>query len=78
MPYFWFFINNRKLGVFLFFNDIKLFIFGFIDFISNLTDRLVFFKNYSFFYWNESSIITGNTQFRKHGIRDIFIRQLNV
>jgi len=25
VPYFWFFVNNRKLGAFLFFNDIKLY-----------------------------------------------------
>lgn len=26
MPYYWFFVNNRRIGMFLFFNDIKLYI----------------------------------------------------
>lgn len=76
MPYFWFFVNNRKLAVFLFFNDIKLYYWGFVDFISSST-RLNFFKNSSFFYWHESSLFIGNSQFRKHNIRDMFIRSIN-
>ena len=76
MPYYWFFLNNRKLGVFLFFNDIKLYYYGILDFF-----KLDFFnhsfKNYSFFYWHESSLQLSNTQFRKHNIRDLFIRSLS-
>ena len=34
VPYYWFFINNRKFGFFLFFNDLKLFYWGFIDYIN--------------------------------------------
>lgn len=76
MPYYWFFVNNRKLAVFLFFNDIKLYWWGFLDFVFN-SINLNSFKRNSFFYWNESSLGLGNTQFRKHNIRDLFIRSVN-
>ena len=75
-PYFWFFINNRKLGVFLLINDIKLYMFGVFDYLLNYFDSLCFFKKNSFFYWNESSIYLNNTQFRKQNIRDIFIKSI--
>jgi len=77
MPYFWFFVNNRKLGVFLFFNDIKLYYWGLLDFFSVFDRFNFFFKRSPFFYWHESSLFLNNTQFRKHNIRDIFIRSLN-
>ena len=72
MPYFWFFVNNRRLGLFLFFNDIKLYYWGFIDFLKNIF-VFKFYRNTACYYWHESSILT-NTQFRKHSIRDLFIR----
>ena len=31
MPYYWFFVNNRRLGIFLFFNDIKLYVLSIWD-----------------------------------------------
>ncbi len=76
MPYYWFFVNNRKLAVFLFFNDIKLYWWGFLDFLFNNTS-FNSFKNTSYYYWHESSLSLGNTQFRKHNIRDLFIRTIN-
>ena len=36
MPYYWFFINNRRLGVFLFFNDIKLYYISIMSNVFNL------------------------------------------
>ena len=74
MPYFWFFVNNRKLGVFIFFNDIKLYAMGFLDYISLNSLYNAYFKQTSFFYWHESSFSLNNTQFRKHNIRDVFIK----
>lgn len=51
IPFFWFFVNNRKIGVFLFFNDIKLYTFGLVDYIFNFpTDLLNSFNKASFFY----------------------------
>ena len=75
IPYFWFFINNRKLGVFLFFNDIKLYYYGFLDFFYNYSFSFSF-KKTSFYYWHESSLQIKNTQFRKHNIRDLYIRNI--
>lgn len=76
MPYFWFFVNNRKLSIFLFFNDIKLYYWGFVDYLSENTFKK-FYKNTTYFYWHESSITLNNTQFRKHNVRDLFIRNFN-
>ena len=78
MPYFWFFVNNRKLGVFLFFNDIKLYFFGLLDFFSDFLNSNLFFKNTYYYYWHESSIFLNNTQFRKHNIRDLFLRNISL
>lgn len=77
IPYFWFFVNNRRLGVFLFFNDIKLYFWGFIDHVRSIGFSNTFFKESSYFYWHESSLKIGNTQFRKHNIRDLFIRNIS-
>lgn len=77
MPYFWFFVNNRKLAVFLFFNDIKLYYWGLIDYILSF-QNFIFFKSNAYYYWHESSIFLGNSQFRKHNIRNLFIRSLNI
>jgi hypothetical protein len=76
MPYFWFFVNNRKLAVFLFFNDIKLYYWAFTDYLLS-SNSLNSFRNTSYFYWHESSLSLGNSQFRKHNIRDMFIRGIN-
>ncbi len=77
MPYFWFFVNNRKLGIFLFFNDIKLYWWGLLDLLHHLDVYTTHFKKLSYFYWNESSLGIGNTQFRKHNLRDLFIRNIS-
>ena len=77
MPYFWFFVSNRKLGVFLLFNDIKLYYWGLLDLFFNFNLFDSFFKKTSFFYWHESSITLTNTQFRKHNIRDLFVRVIS-
>ncbi len=77
MPYFWFFVNNRKLGVFLFFNDIKLYCWGLLDLLASFDRYNIFFKNTSYYYWHESSFGLNNTQFRKHNIRDVFIRNIS-
>ena len=76
MPYFWFFVNNRKVGVFLFFNDIKLYFYGMSDFLNNCFGINIHFKKTPFYYWYESSINLGSTQFRKHNIRDVFVNSI--
>jgi len=81
MPYFWFYINNRRLLVYIFFNDLKLFYYNVFDNLFNFINiNKLFtyntFSVYDFYYWHESSIFTGFTQYRKNFIRDIFIRNL--
>ena len=76
MPYFWFFVNNRKIGFFLFFNDIKLYFWSITDFFYSFFETNFFFKTNSFYYWYESSLNLSNTQFRKHNIRDVFVRNV--
>lgn len=79
VPYYWFFFNNRKLGFFLFFNDMKLYYWGLVDYISESVLIKTFFKKNLFYYWYETSFGAGqhnNTQFRKHNIRDFFLRSI--
>jgi len=76
MPYFWFFINNRRFGFYLFVNDIKLYFFGFMDFFKNFFKINYIINSDSFYYWYSSSNFLSNTQYRKQNIRDVFI--LNV
>jgi len=77
VPYFWFFVNNRKLGVFLFFNDIKLYTWGVFDLFNSPFQNNNSFIKTPYYYWHESSTSLLNTQFRKHNIRDLFIRSIN-
>ena len=76
MPYFWFFINNRRFGFYLFVNDIKLYLFGLIDFFNGFLNTNNIFSDYVFYYWHGSSNFLMNTQYRKQNIRDIFILDL--
>ena len=75
MTYFWFFLNNRKLAVYLFFNDIKLYSYSFFN---PLLQTNTFFLKKSFFYFNEVSNFGVNTQFRKHNIKNLFIRNVSI
>lgn len=72
MPYFWFYINNRRLFVYMFFNDLKLFYYNIFSFNFNRN----YFNVYNFYYWHESSSLTGYSQFRKNFIRDMFIKNI--
>jgi len=79
VPYFWFFVNNRRFCTYLFINDIKLYCFGLTDIVYEVFEgSYKSFSSYAFFYWHESSVGLGNTQFRKHNIRDLFIRNVIV
>ena len=79
MPYFWFYVNTRRLGFFIFFNDLKLFYLSISDLILNcfyLFDFNFHFKGFDFFYWHNSSDVTGYTQYKKNYIRDNFIKSI--
>ncbi len=73
MPYYWFYINNRDLGYRVFFNDIKLFYYGLLEFLSFFKLDLVL--NYSFLSW---SVEDDNFLFsyRKASIKNIILNSL--
>jgi hypothetical protein len=50
MPYYWFYVNNRDLGYRVFFNDIKLFYYGVVEYFSYTT--LPNFLSYNFINWS--------------------------
>ena len=79
MPYFWFYVNTRRLGFFVFFNDLKLFYLSISDLFLNffyLFDFNFYFKGFDFFYWHNSSDVIGYTQYKKNYIRDNFIKSI--
>lgn len=71
--YYWFFTNSRELGSRVFFNDLKLFFFSFIN--SLIFDFSYYFKFYTtpYFYWIESSYSTNFDGYRKHFIKNVFL-----
>ena len=76
MPYFWFFVNNRRFGFYIFVNDIKLYFFGILSFLNDFFKSNSVFNNGAFYYWHASSDFLANTQYRKQNIRDLFILNL--
>lgn len=74
VPYFWFYVNNRELGLRVFFTDIKLFLYGLSD--------IFFFKtpisyNYtSFYYWVSDTSSTSYSFYRKSWIKNNIIKEL--
>lgn len=73
--YFWFFYSARRLGLRVFFIDLKLFAISILDqFSCNLGSS---FKSGLFFYWIESSSEAGLLQYKKFIIRDTIITSLN-
>jgi len=76
VPYYWFFLNARRLGVRVFFTDLKLF---YIAVFNEMTfGRFEKWKIGPFFYWIESSSAVGFSQYKRFIIRDYIVKQLNV
>lgn len=74
-PYYWFYINNRKLGFRVLFNDFKLVYYG----LKTNFFELNFLKNFnftSFFYWKFSDINNNSEIFRKHIIKERILKDL--
>ena len=81
MPYFWFYVNTRRMGTFVFFNDFKLFFSSILNTFLNtfflFNESFNYhFTNFNFFYWHNSSDLTGYSQYKKNFIRDNFIKNL--
>lgn len=77
VPYYWFYLNGRELGIRVFFTDLKLFFYGLTN---NLFESKIYnlkFEKYPFFYWINSSSLTDFYQYRKFVIRDSIIYNLN-
>jgi len=87
-PYYWFYVNNKRLVTFIFFNDMKLFIITLLDDIYYLYNFMcILGKNFicnlyeynfnkDFFYNRLSSNNTTYTQFQKNYIKDIIFKNI--
>lgn len=76
MPYFWFYINNRELGLRIFVQDIRLVYYGLTSYFYNNVNSLFFYKNTDFIYWILSDETTNFSAYRKHMIRDYITKEL--
>lgn len=71
IPYYWFYINNRKIFLRIFFNDIKIVYYGLCDLKNNYTlNYLDFFKKNPFYYWKNLDFSNNFEDYRKHIIKD--------
>lgn len=77
VPYYWFYLNGRELGIRVFFTDLKLFFYGVTNRLFDLNINYTKFEKYPFFYWISSSLSTDFGQYRKAVIRDSIIYNLN-
>jgi hypothetical protein len=76
MPYFWFYVNNRELGLRIFVQDIRLVYYGITSYFYNNINNLFFFKNTNFIYWILSDETSNFSAYRKHVIRDYITKEL--
>lgn len=77
-PYYWFYVNNRRLGFRILFNDWRILLYSLDDYF-NIAKyfKLDSFKYSSFYYWNTLSVTNNFESYRKHVIRDRIITSLN-
>lgn len=73
MPYYWFYVNNRDLGLRIFFNDIKLFYYGLTSLIPQIGYNHTL--DYSFINW---SVEDENFlhSYRKSSIKSLILNTL--
>jgi hypothetical protein len=74
-PYYWFYINNRRLGFRILFNDFKLIYYGLINNI-RIRINLIGFDYSAFFYWKLSEITNNFEIYRKHVIKNRIIKSI--
>lgn len=77
VPYYWFYLNGRELGIRVFFTDLKLFFYGITNRLFDFNPSSIKFEKYPFYYWINSSQLTEFNQYRKFVIRDSIIYSLN-
>jgi hypothetical protein len=76
MPYYWFFINNRKLGYRVFINDISLYYYSIVDSCNFILSNLNPFANYKFFYWGSNFSDDFSYSGKKLFIKNIILSSL--
>lgn len=74
-PYYWFYVNNRKLAFRIIFSDFKLIYYGLIEKFK-FTKNLFFFEKTSFFYWQFSDSSNSYEIFRKHILKERILKSL--
>ena len=74
IPYYWFYINNRKIFYRVFFNDLKLIYYGLLN--NNKNYFLNYFLNNNFYYWKISSLNNNFEIYRKFVIKDRIVLSL--
>ena len=74
-PYYWFYVNNRKLAFRIIFSDFKLIYYGLIEKFK-YAKNLFFFEKTSFFYWQFSNSSNSYEIFRKHVIKEKILKSL--
>lgn len=74
-PYYWFYINNRRLSFRVFFYDFKLLYYGILSYKDNL--NLNMFYNYNFYYFKLSDSNNNYEFFKKNYIKNNIIITLN-
>lgn len=78
MPYYWFYVNNRRLGYRVFFNDLSLIYYGIIDSIKfSYYNALEGVFNTSFFYWTLSNGDNFFSSYRKSVIKNLIVHTLS-
>jgi hypothetical protein len=75
-PYYWFYVNNRRLGYRIFFSDLKLVYYSIIDYIWFNRNTSNFF-NKDFFYWNLTNDDFNFDSYRKGVVKNIILSKIN-
>jgi len=73
-PYYWFYVNNRKLLFRVFFYDFKLIYYGLVSYFDIV--NLNHFNKYNFFYFKLSDSTNNYEFFRKSYIKNNIIKSL--
>lgn len=85
-PYYWFYVNTRRVGLFIFFVDMKLHFMSFFEDLYFciqpylLLLNRVYLKNFQmfdFYYWNNSLSGFGGMDHRKSYIREHIIKYIS-
>jgi hypothetical protein len=84
-PYYWFFINNKRTMLYIFFSDyvylLRVMLEDLVFLIPNTISELACGNskvvNSDFYYYRGSGYTTSYTQYQKNYIRDYFIKFMN-